>query len=243
MLKCKLTACELISSKIILKKQNALCVGVFQCVCQRDRSIERSKRERGNYGGRTNVQLSPCVGKLLHCLFESVCVCLSKYSRSVWLLSSLTCIPFLSPAAAFLTLSISLLNPSLPHSAPASRSHLSSSSSHSVHSALQISPPTHMRAHTYVCTNTHAHSQREVLSGSAGCVVLPILSLYLLLYLFLLSILYANFLYVHILYLTSAQQLKYITKYCEKNNDDEVCIVAYCHSVCISVCGYETSDN
>lgn len=161
----------------------------------RETEVWREAKERGviMVGGITFNSHPAWANCYTVCLRESVCVCVSKYSRSVWLLSSLTCIPSLSPAAAFLTLSISLLNPSLPRSAPASRSHLSSSSSHSVHSALQISPPTHMHAHTYMCTNTHAHSQREVLLGSAGCVVLPILSLYLLLYLFLLSILYANF--------------------------------------------------
>lgn len=164
-------------------------MGVFQSVCQRDRGIERSRRERGNYGGRNNVHLWPCVGKLLHCLCESVCVRLSTVDWcDSWVLWH--ALHFLS--TVFLT--IFLFNPSLPHSAPASRSHLSSSSSHSVHSALQISTPTlmHTHAHTQACACTHTYSQREVLLGSAGCVALPILTLYLLLFLFPLSILYVN---------------------------------------------------
>ena len=182
-----------LSAQKSFQKQNVLCVGVVQCVCQRQRDRGK-RRERGNYSGRNNVHLWPCVGKMLHCL--CVCARASKYSRLVWLLSALTCIPFFSLSAGFFSDSILLLSPFLPHSAPASWSHLSSSSSHSVHSALQISPPTQMHTHTHTHAHTracrHTHSQREVLLGSAGCVALPVLTLYLLLYLYPLSILYAN---------------------------------------------------
>lgn len=119
----------------------------------RETGGKRSRRERGNYSGRNSVHLWPCVGKALHC--ARVCAFVSQYNRPVRFLSILTCIPFLSPSSIFffLTQSFFSLNPSLPRSASGSWSYLSSSSSHSVHSALQISLPTHM--HVQVRARTH----------------------------------------------------------------------------------------
>lgn len=103
-----------------------------------------------------------CVCVLRVCVLR-VCVCVSKYSRLVRLWSALTCITFLSPSTVFLT--IFLLNLSLPHSAP--RSHLSSSSSHSVHSALQINPPTLTHAHT--AKGIYCQDQQVVLLCLYSC--------------------------------------------------------------------------
>lgn len=199
-LKCKLTVSEAISSKIILKKQNVLCVGVVQCVCQRQRDRGK-RRERGNYSGRNNVHLWPCVGKMLPCL--CVCVCVSKYSRLVWLLSALTCIPFFSLSTVFLTLSFSWAHFSLtlplplglispPHPPTQCTQHCKSARQHKCTHTHTHKHAIHARIHTHTRARKHTHSQREVLLGSAGCVALPVLTLYLLLYLYPLSILYAN---------------------------------------------------
>lgn len=82
-----------LSGQKSFKKLNVLCVGVLQCVCQRDRGTERNRTEESNCSGRNNAHLWPCVGKPL-CV--CACVCVSKYSRLVRLSSALTCITFLS---------------------------------------------------------------------------------------------------------------------------------------------------
>ena len=170
----------------------------------RDREIEGSgEREVIIVGGITFTS-GPAWAK---CYTVCVCVCVSKYSRLVWLLSALTCIPFFSLSTVFLTLSFSWAHFSLtlplplglispPHPPTQCTQHCKSARQHKCTHTYGRTPYTHARVcahtHTPTCARKHTHSQREVLLGSAGCVALHVLTLYLLLYLYPLSILYAN---------------------------------------------------
>lgn len=151
------SAFEAIILKMIWGEKTKCFVCRCQCVCQRRGDREAEEKEVIIVGGMMFTSGPAWANGYIVC-FACMCVCVRACVSVHTCLNTVDWCDSLvlwhvfhfSLHPLFFSDSISFLNPSLLHFATASWSHLSSSSSHSVHSALQIRPPTQNRGHTHM---------------------------------------------------------------------------------------------